>query len=61
MASATGARAKVLIAFDDSGSMSTHVDSSVLLYDPSESYTISVTADRIYWSTDGSVAFQQQQ
>lgn len=50
-----GARAKVLIAFDDSGSMNTQVEQQRPLYDPSESYTVSFTADRIYWSTSGSV------
>jgi type IV pilus assembly protein PilY1 len=52
---ATGARAKVLIAFDDSGSMSRLVEQQRPQYDSGESYAVTVTADRIYWSTDGSV------
>ena len=55
--SSTGARAKVLIAFDDSGSMSTMVEQQRPPYDAGESYSMSVTAGRIYWSTDGSVPF----
>ena len=51
----TGARPKVLIAFDDSGSMSTQVEQQRPAYDSSTSYATSVSADRIYWSTDGSV------
>ncbi|MCB1733454.1 MAG: hypothetical protein KDI21_23475, partial [Halieaceae bacterium] len=51
----TGARPKVLIAFDDSGSMSTQVEQQRPAYDSSASYATSVSADRIYWSTDGSV------
>ena len=54
-ASSTAARAKVLIAFDDSGSMSTMVEQQRPPYDAGESYSMSVTADRIYWSTDGSI------
>ncbi len=54
-ASSIGARAKVLIAFDDSGSMSTLVEQQRPTYDSGGSYTVNVTADRIYWSTDGSV------
>ena len=54
-ASSTAARAKVLIAFDDSGSMSTMVEQQRPPYDADESYSMSVTADRIYWSTDGSI------
>lgn len=52
-ASSGGARAKVLIAFDDSGSMSTMVEQQRPEYDPNESYTVSFPADRIYWSTSG--------
>ena len=51
----SGARAKVLIAFDDSGSMSTLVEQQRPVYDPSDSYAVSVTADRIYWSTTAAV------
>jgi len=54
-ASAAGARPKVLIAFDDSGSMSTQVEQQRPAYDPGASYAASVSADRIYWSTDGTV------
>tara|TARA_R110001592_G_scaffold357416_1_gene660679 strand:+ start:265025 stop:268912 length:3888 start_codon:yes stop_codon:yes gene_type:complete len=50
-----GTRAKVLIAFDDSGSMSTQIEQQRPAYDPSESYDVSVSSDRIYWSTNGSV------
>lgn len=50
-----GTRAKVLIAFDDSGSMSTQIEQQRPPYDPSESYDVSVSSDRIYWSTNGSV------
>ncbi|MDG2046504.1 MAG: PilC/PilY family type IV pilus protein [Halioglobus sp.] len=50
-----GARAKVLIAFDDSGSMGTLVEQQRPTYDADESYAANVTADRIYWSNDGSV------
>ena len=53
--STAGARPKVLIAFDDSGSMSTEVEQQRPAYDPGASYATSVSADRIYWSTDGSV------
>jgi type IV pilus assembly protein PilY1 len=52
--SSSGARAKVLIVFDDSGSMSTMVEQQRPDYDPNETYDVSVSADRIYWSTDGS-------
>ena len=52
---ATGARAKVLIAFDDSGSMSTPVEQQRPVYDSSDSYAASVAADRIYWSKTAAV------
>jgi type IV pilus assembly protein PilY1 len=51
----SGARPKVLIVFDDSGSMDELVDGQRPAYDPTATYTTSFTADRIYWSTDGSV------
>ncbi|GAB3315951.1 pilus assembly protein [Haliea atlantica] len=51
----TGARPKVLIVFDDSGSMATMVDQQRPAYDPEEDYERSVPNNRIYWSTDGSV------
>ncbi|MEM6581879.1 MAG: PilC/PilY family type IV pilus protein [Pseudomonadota bacterium] len=50
-----GTRAKVLIVFDDSGSMGTDVVGQRPDYDPAATYVSSVTADRIYWSTDGTV------
>lgn len=50
-----GTRAKVLIAFDDSGSMSTQIAQQRPEYDPTETYEISVSSGRIYWSTNGSV------
>ncbi len=53
--SSVGARAKVLIVFDDSGSMSTLVAQQRPIYDSGENYVVNVSADRIYWSTDGSV------
>lgn len=52
---ASGGRPKVLIVFDDSGSMSFMVDQQRPAYDPSADYEQSFSADRIYWSTDGSV------
>ncbi|CAA0126288.1 Type IV pilus biogenesis factor PilY1 [Halioglobus japonicus] len=52
-ASSSGARAKVLIVFDDSGSMSTMVEQQRPDYDPDETYTVNFPADRIYWSTNG--------
>lgn len=51
----TGARPKVLIVFDDSGSMRNEIDQQRPPYDPNATYDTSVSADRIYWSTDGSV------
>jgi type IV pilus assembly protein PilY1 len=54
-ASSTAARAKVLIAFDDSGSMSTMVEQQRPSYDAGESYSMSVSTGRIYWSIDGSI------
>ena len=54
-ASSTGARPKVLIVFDDSGSMSDLVEGQRPQYAAAESYTVSVPPDRIYWSTDGTL------
>lgn len=54
-AASSGSRAKVLIAFDDSGSMDTMVEQQRPPYDSSGTYATAVTANRIYWSTDGSV------
>jgi type IV pilus assembly protein PilY1 len=54
-ATSNGARAKVLIVFDDSGSMSTMVEQQRPEYDSEESYTASFPVDRIYWSTTGNV------
>ncbi|MEQ9463360.1 MAG: PilC/PilY family type IV pilus protein [Haliea sp.] len=52
-ASNTG-RPKVLIVFDDSGSMSTMVDQQRPPYDPEEDdYDNQFGSGRIYWSTDG--------
>ena len=51
----SGARPKVLIAFDDSGSMDTLVEQQRPAYDSSATYATSVSANRIYWSTDGTV------
>lgn len=50
-ASSNGGRAKVLIVFDDSGSMSTMVEQQRPEYDPSETYVETFPANRIYWST----------
>lgn len=52
---ATGSRPKVLIVFDDSGSMRGNIDQQRPPYDPSATYQNSVSAGRIYWSTDGTV------
>lgn len=52
---ATGSRPKVLIVFDDSGSMRGTIDSQRPPYDPNATYATSFTANRIYWSTNGSV------
>ena len=51
----SGARPKVLIVFDDSGSMDTQVQQQRPAYDSSATYATSVSANRIYWSTDGTV------
>ncbi|MFV0277201.1 MAG: pilus assembly protein [Parahaliea sp.] len=53
--SETGSRPKVLIVFDDSGSMRTTVQGQKPPYDPAGSYKIRVPEDRIYWSTNGEV------
>lgn len=53
--STEGSRPKVLIVFDDSGSMSTLVEQQPPDYDPASEYAQSVEADRIYWSDDASV------
>ncbi|MEM1110594.1 MAG: hypothetical protein AAGI11_01685 [Pseudomonadota bacterium] len=50
---ATG-RPKVLVIFDDSGSMDEIVYGSKPAYDPTATYVSSVPADRVYWSEDGS-------
>lgn len=52
--SAGTARPKVLIVFDDSGSMFGEVDQQRPPYDPDRDYGDG-GADLIYWSTDGSV------
>lgn len=52
---ATGSRPKVLIVFDDSGSMRGQIDQQRPPYDPNATYTSSVSANRIYWSTNGTV------
>ena len=49
-----GGRPKVLIVFDDSGSMKTEIEQPPN-YDSSASYQTSVPAGRIYWSTDETV------
>ncbi len=51
----TGGRPKVLIVFDDSGSMSTMVDQQRPPYDPDEDYEVSFPAGRIYWTTGNTV------
>ncbi|HBX72336.1 MAG TPA: hypothetical protein DEG86_05055, partial [Halieaceae bacterium] len=60
----TGSRPKVLVVFDDSGSMATMVDQQRPPYDPEDTtYQHSFISggqpgnwsDRIYWSTDGEV------
>lgn len=48
------ARPRVLIVFDDSGSMSFEVDQQRPPYDPTESYDNKFGSGRIYWSTDAS-------
>ena len=45
---ASGARPKVLIAFDDSGSMDTQVEQQRPVYNPSATYATSVSANRIH-------------
>ncbi len=52
---AASVRPKVLIVFDDSGSMATNVDQQRPPYDPDGTYNNQFGTDRIYWSTDGSV------
>lgn len=50
----TASRPKVLIVFDDSGSMQTIVEGQRPPYDPDQDYDGGVDDfDRIYWSTDG--------
>ena len=49
------ARPKVLIVFDDSGSMKTPVDGQRPLYDPTATYTQTFIPGRVYWPTDDSV------
>lgn len=52
----SGARPKVLVVFDDSGSMSTLVDQQRPPYDPTKlDYVETFPEGRIYWSTDGTV------
>lgn len=51
----TGARAKVLIVLDDSGSMGGAVASQRPPYDPTETYDSKFTDGRLYWTTDGTV------
>jgi type IV pilus assembly protein PilY1 len=50
----TTGKPKVLVVFDDSGSMSTVVQGSKPDYDPSATYVTKVPANRIYWSASGS-------
>ncbi|WP_187275921.1 pilus assembly protein [Parahaliea aestuarii] len=50
-----GGRPKVLVVFDDSGSMSTMVSQQKPEYDPNGSYQETFDPNRIYWSTDGSI------
>tara|TARA_R110002110_G_scaffold415765_1_gene655143 strand:- start:22427 stop:26056 length:3630 start_codon:yes stop_codon:yes gene_type:complete len=45
-------RPKVLIIFDDSGSMSTNVTSQRPAYDPTATYQSRYDLNRIYWSTN---------
>ena len=53
--SSVTARPKVLVVFDDSGSMKTNVAGQRPLYDPSATYTQTFTPGRIYWPTGDSV------
>jgi type IV pilus assembly protein PilY1 len=46
-------RPKVLIVFDDSGSMRTMVTAQPPEYDPGEDYDAGIPDGRIYWSTNG--------
>ncbi|MBN7795685.1 pilus assembly protein [Parahaliea mediterranea] len=50
-----GGRPKVLIVFDDSGSMSTEVDQQRPPYDPDSDYEVSFPPGRLYWTTGNSV------
>lgn len=53
--SSTTGRPKVLIIFDNSGSMGTQVTTGRPDYDPTATYAnSSARADKIYWSTNGS-------
>ncbi len=54
-ASSGSGRPKVLIVFDDSGSMSDLIAGQRPPYDPLETYDGGVTSDRIYWSTNGNI------
>lgn len=54
-AEASTGRPKVLIVFDDSGSMGNEVDQQRPPYDPSGTYDSKFGTGRIYWSTDGSI------
>lgn len=50
---AEAGRPKVLIIFDDSGSMGTIVPGQRKAYDPNGTYVSAHNSDRIYWSTNG--------
>lgn len=50
----TTGKPKVLVVFDDSGSMDEIVYGTRPDYDPSATYATKVPADRIYWNTSGS-------
>ena len=52
-ASSDEGRPKVLIVFDDSGSMSDLITEQRPDYDPNATYNTKFPADRIYWTTDG--------
>lgn len=53
--STSAGRPKVLIVFDDSGSMDTEVEGQRPAYDPDGDYEQSFPSGRIYYTTDGSV------
>jgi type IV pilus assembly protein PilY1 len=51
-------RPKVLIVFDDSGSMGDEVAQQRPPYNPNGTYDNKFDSDRIYWTTDGSIPVQ---